>query len=203
MSEPSMSEADCDRMERAAIAVEAMTEECNRVATENRALAAELADLRQHLGTLTPGGSHTCITCAAHCVVIGDLEARVKELEAQDEIHWKTRRTLLAERDALAARCQEINDKWSLENQALAADKADLVRVLGVADARIRELEAALNDLLPGLILDRRYADADDDIDAMNSRIETVTSALGAQSETSVEPIKGGELTPVRRRGFL
>lgn len=29
--------------------------------------------------------------------------ARIRELEAQDEVHWKTRRTLLAERDALAA----------------------------------------------------------------------------------------------------
>lgn len=47
------------------------------------ALGAELAELRQHLGTLTPGGSHTCITCAAHVKVITeDLEPRIKELEA-------------------------------------------------------------------------------------------------------------------------
>lgn len=43
---------------------------------------------------------------------------------------------------------------------------------------RIRVLESALNSLLPGLVLDRRYADADDDIGAMNSRIETVQEAL-------------------------
>ena len=46
------------------------------------ALAAQLAELRKHLGTLTPGGSHTCITCAAHCVAIGDMEARIAALEA-------------------------------------------------------------------------------------------------------------------------
>lgn len=39
---------------------------------------------------------------------------------------------------------------------------------------RIDELETALMSLLPGLILDLRYADADDDRDAMQSRIETV-----------------------------
>lgn len=35
-----------------------------------------------HYGTLAPGGSHTCITCAAHCVVIEDQEARIAQLEA-------------------------------------------------------------------------------------------------------------------------
>jgi hypothetical protein len=45
--------------------------------------------------------------------------------------------------------------------------------------ARIRVLEGALHDLLPGLILDLRYADLDDDKDAMESRIKTVTDALG------------------------
>lgn len=50
-----------------------------RIAT----LEAQLTDLRRHLGTLTPGGSHTCITCAAHVKVITeDLEPRIRELEA-------------------------------------------------------------------------------------------------------------------------
>ena len=43
---------------------------------------------------------------------------------------------------------------------------------------RIRELEAALNILLPGLILDLRYAEDDDDKDALRARIETVETAL-------------------------
>lgn len=46
------------------------------------ALEKQLETLRNHLGTLTPGGSHTCITCAAHCIVIGDLEAKIAQLEA-------------------------------------------------------------------------------------------------------------------------
>lgn len=36
----------------------------------------------------------------------------------------------------------------------------------------------ALENLLPGLILDLRYADPDDDREAMQSRIKTVTDAL-------------------------
>jgi hypothetical protein len=36
----------------------------------------------------------------------------------------------------------------------------------------------ALLELYPGLVLDRRYADADDDIDALNSRVETIGAAL-------------------------
>lgn len=43
-------------------------------------LEAQLAELRTHLGTLTPGGSHTCITCAAHCVVIKDLEDALADI---------------------------------------------------------------------------------------------------------------------------
>lgn len=51
-------------------------------------------------------------------------------------------------------------------------------------------LEQALLCLLPGLVLDRRYADADDDIDALNSRIETVQSALYPTENTSGAVIK-------------
>lgn len=43
---------------------------------------------------------------------------------------------------------------------------------------RVETLERALYDLLPGLILDLRYATEDDDRDALRSRIETVRSAL-------------------------
>lgn len=45
--------------------------------------------------------------------------------------------------------------------------------------ARIAELEEALKCLLPGLILDLRYADKEnDDLEAMQSRIDTVQEAL-------------------------
>lgn len=40
------------------------------------------------------------------------------------------------------------------------------------------ELVAALKILLPGLVLDLRYADDDDDKDAMRARIDTVAAAL-------------------------
>jgi hypothetical protein len=42
----------------------------------------------------------------------------------------------------------------------------------------IERLVTALNDLLPGLVLDLRYAEPDDDKEAMQSRITTVTEAL-------------------------
>jgi hypothetical protein len=75
------------------------------------------------------------------------LRAQIRELEAQDEVHWKTRRTLLVERDALAA------------------DKADLLRVLGVADERIKALEALnsklANDINCGELRIRSGSQAD------------------------------------------
>lgn len=42
------------------------------------------------------------------------LEARLTELEKQDEIHWKTRRTLLTEKESLEARlevCQRLYEE--------------------------------------------------------------------------------------------
>lgn len=52
----------------------------------------------------------------------------------------------------------------------------------GEANARLvaaaPDMLAALECLLPGLILDLRYANEDDDKEAMQSRIETVTAAI-------------------------
>ena len=52
----------------------------------------------------------------------------------------------------------------------------------GLANARLiaaaPDMLAALKCLLPGLVLDRRYADDDDDLDALDSRIETVLEAI-------------------------
>lgn len=42
------------------------------------------------------------------------LEGRLTELEKQDEIHWKTRRTLLTEKESLEARlevCQRLYEE--------------------------------------------------------------------------------------------
>lgn len=46
------------------------------------------------------------------------------------------------------------------------------------AAERIERLEEALAILLPGLILDLRYADDDDDKDALQARVATVQEAL-------------------------
>lgn len=48
----------------------------------------------------------------------------------------------------------------------------------GYSQAHADQMRTALETLLPGLVLDLRYADDDDDKDAMRSRIETVTQAL-------------------------
>ena len=53
---------------------------------------------------------------------------------------------------------------------------------------RIDELELALNSLWPGLVLDLRYADADDDRDAMQSRVDTIAEVMaGTGNETEGE----------------
>lgn len=55
-------------------------------------------------------------------------------------------------------------------------------------EARCLRYQRALNELLPGLILDLRYADRDDDRDAMQSRIDTIIDALnGSETETGAE----------------
>lgn len=65
---------------------------------------------------------------------------------------------------------------------ALAAEHGDVQCVPAhfarAQERRIAELEKALSCLLPGLMLDLRYADDDDDKDALRSRIDTVTSVL-------------------------
>ena len=57
--------------------------------------------------------------------------------------------------------------------------------------AQVKRLRGALECLLPGLVLDLRYADLDDDKDAMRSRIETVEEALG-HSATVAQENKSG-----------
>jgi hypothetical protein len=54
-----------------------------------------------------------------------------------------------------------------------------------LARTEIERLRVALLSLLPGLTLDLRYADDDDDKDALRSRIRTVEEALGPADETS------------------
>jgi hypothetical protein len=49
---------------------------------------------------------------------------------------------------------------------------------------RIDQLEDALLSLLPGLVLDLRYAEPDDDRDAMQSRIDTVRDCFTDSGET-------------------
>lgn len=61
----------------------------------------------------------------------------------------------------------------------------DVDLLLMEAAEKLDLLSGALETLLPGLVLDLRYADLDDDKDAMQSRIETVTEALAAMNAVS------------------
>jgi hypothetical protein len=61
----------------------------------------------------------------------------------------------------------------------------DLATYVAFANGRIERLREALQTLRPGLVLDLRYADDDDDKDAMRARIETVEEALSATSAKS------------------
>ena len=51
----------------------------------------------------------------------------------------------------------------------------------------IAQLREALACLLPGLELDLRYADDDDDKDALRSRVKTVRDALSGASPSAVK----------------
>ena len=58
----------------------------------------------------------------------------------------------------------------------------------GEANARLvaaaPDMLTALECLLPGLVLDLRYADDNDDKEAMQSRIDTVTAAIAKATES-------------------
>jgi hypothetical protein len=63
---------------------------------------------------------------------------------------------------------------------------------IGFAMAELKALReqckrqrSALESLWPGLVLDLRYADPDDDKEAMQSRIDTVVEALSPCSSSS------------------
>jgi hypothetical protein len=73
------------------------------------------------------------------------------------------------------------NQEWIL-NVGIGAG------MLSVAADRIAELEEALLSLLPGLELDLRYADADDDLDAFRSRIATVRDCFKSETADSKHP---------------
>lgn len=97
-----------------------------------------------------------------------EIERLTREIAERDqsfELRWK------ADQRAIK-RWQEAHPG----NDLVWPDHADMcVWMLG----EIERLRDALESLLPGLILDLRYADLDDDRDAMQSRIDTVTAALG------------------------
>lgn len=67
-------------------------------------------------------------------------------------------------------------ERLSQDRDALSADNNRL-------NDRVAKLESALQSLWPGLVLDLRYADADDDKDAMQSRIDTIRECFELQNE--------------------
>jgi hypothetical protein len=64
-----------------------------------------------------------------------------------------------------------------------ADHEAELQSKLAASQAEVRRLREALQLLYPGLVLDLRYADDDDDKDALRSRVETIESALAPQQQ--------------------
>jgi hypothetical protein len=66
-------------------------------------------------------------------------------------------------------------------------------REINILTPENRKLREALECLLPGLILDLRYAGDDDDRDAMRSRIDTVQQALDPSSASTRSVTTKGE----------
>lgn len=93
---------------------------------------------------------------------------------------------LEAERDALRVEAERVGAlvDTALINEvnALTADRDALKR-------ECEGLRGALENLLPGLHLDLRYADPDDDREALQSRVKTVTDALAL---SPAEPKENG-----------
>lgn len=143
-----------------------------------RAAVASLAEISQALGipddvAATANGNEEILEAIANLVSMAraaaeDIERQRRELaehEASFDLRWNASQRAIK-------RWQEAHPG----NDLVWPDHADMcVWMLG----EIERLRDALESLLPGLILDLRYADLDDDRDAMQSRIDTVTAALG------------------------
>ncbi len=71
----------------------------------------------------------------------------------------------------------EATQQWHNELGEIVLDYVD-VEFAEEQERTIVQLEEALKCLYLGLVLDLRYADDDDDKDAMRSRIKTVEEAL-------------------------
>ena len=83
-------------------------------------------------------------------------------------------------RAALQAQVFDLAEKLRLAHLANLST-ADVTRERDQLKSGLVIAKKALYDLLPGLVLDRRHADEDDDIEALDHRIKTVTDALNAR----------------------
>jgi uncharacterized protein YPO0396 len=84
------------------------------------ALAADLADSRLIAREQEDAHVAANMRCSNREALIDAANRRIRELEAQDEVHWKTRRTLLADLAQAQARLTELSDmKPATMRQAL------------------------------------------------------------------------------------
>jgi hypothetical protein len=84
----------------------------------------------------------------------------------------------------LTARLREMGERgdyWFDLYQREGADHLNDIQRLEQLERDREALRKALLLLQPGLELDLRYADPDDDIDALRSRVQTVRAALSAR----------------------
>jgi hypothetical protein len=115
--------------------------------------------LRQHLGTLTPGGSHTCITCAAHCKEIIELEREIQVQKGIVEfvfipVRHMRERAERAEARLEQALVEQVSGFYEEEVPIFrqGAPHHELESLVTVADCsawieKIVKLEAALTDI--------------------------------------------------------
>lgn len=81
--------------------------------------------------------------------------------------------------DDLQAQLNKLNRQYT----ALTKRHSRVCRERDATVIKLSTCREALECLLPGLTIDLRYASADDDVDALRSRIQTVTNALRAIEE--------------------
>jgi hypothetical protein len=142
------------------------------LAADYDALEAKLA--AEHL-------SHSCTIAEEHASRTA-FQDRIKALESQDEINWKTRRTLLAERDALTAAMATL-EEWG------RMDMREWCELQYRSELLTHEVIAEVEALRRGTGVS--YADGRDPVKELKrtlASVDQITACRDAMRRCGIEP---------------